>query len=53
MPCVSPDTPYIADDDYETPDILIAEADAHFTAGPFKSLEQLVADKQAQFGIEL
>lgn len=53
MARVGPDIPYVTDDDHGTPDVLIAEADANFAAGAFKSLEQLVADKQAQFGIEL
>ena len=50
---LGPDIPYVDDDDYVTLDALIAQADAEFAAGRFKSLDQVRVAKREQFGIEL
>ncbi len=52
MARVGPNISHVDDEDYETLDKLIAEADTDFAAGRFKSLDQIVADKRAQFGID-
>jgi hypothetical protein len=48
-----PPVPSVADDDADALDALIAEADADFSAGRFRSLEAVMADKRQRFGIEL
>ena len=50
---LGPDIPYVDDDDYATLNVLIAEAEADFAAGRFKTLDQIRVAKREQFGIEL